>query len=72
MIEIIDSLPFHTKVANFTVVPVIILVLFLLPYTLFYFLYDLSFVGVMTAAPKYGVGSEYRKGKAKNMFMAHV
>ena len=30
----------------------------MLPYTLFYFLYDLSFVGVMLAAPKYGVGSE--------------
>ena len=48
--------------ANFTVVSVIILVLFLLPYTLFYFLYDLSFVGVMSAAPKYGVGSEYLQG----------
>ena len=48
--------------ANFTVVSVIILVLFLLPYTLFYFLYDLSFVGVMSAAPKYGVGSECRIG----------
>ena len=39
-------------------VSAIILGIFLLPYILFYFLYDLSFVGVMSAAPKYGVGSE--------------
>ena len=41
-------------------VAAIIFGIFLLPYTLFYFLYDLSFVGVMAAAPKYGVGSELK------------